>query len=97
MNGAPNPNLNRNPNNTPGLKTSPQVAASKVPRPTNANGGSIQSTQNRQQQQPPPPAQGQMVAANRQPVQNQVSLAASLQRLGQVTIKKQIRKASFCI
>lgn len=87
--GAPNPN--RSTVNMVGLKTLPEVTASKLPRATSISGGPIQSTQNRQQQ--PQPPQGQAVAPKRQPVQNHASIANQLQRRGvQVTTTKPARK-----
>lgn len=89
MNGAPNPNRHSMAPNVTGLKTSSEVTISNVP--VNSNGGPIQSAQNRQKQ---PPPQGQMVAQNRQPTQNQMSASSQLQKLSHLTVK-QIRKAFF--
>lgn len=102
MNVAQNANrnsMNVNPMNGPaGYKIPSQLTMSKVStRP--ANGGPIQSTQVRQQQTPPPSQQGQMVAQNRQPSQNQLAAQnAALHQMQSrgIMVKKQIRKSFFC-
>lgn len=91
------PNANRNSIGVANMKLSPQSSISMIParsaRPANASGGPMQSMlpPNRQ----PLASSGQMVAQNRQLIQNQKPPSSQLQRTSQLPAKNPNRKALF--